>query len=86
MTVEKIINILENTKRIEKTETVKIEDIILMLKEVKQRQTYLKDSLLGFIKQTKENYEKNNDITDYARLLAFTTAKDFFESYIEKEW
>lgn len=86
MTVERIINILENTKRIEKTETVEIDKVIEMLNDLKQKQTNYKAHLELLITKNKKDYEENKIITDYARILAFTTAKEFFESDIEKEW
>lgn len=86
MTVERIINILENTKRIEKTDSVEIDKIIDMLNDLKQNQINYKAHLELLIKKNKEDYEENKIITDYARILAFTTAKEFFENDIEKEW
>ena len=86
MTVDKIINILENTKRIEKTETVEIDKIIEMLNDLKQKQINYKNHLLNLLKRTKLTYEETNDITDYAKILSYTNAIEFFEDDIEKEW
>ena len=86
MTVERIINILENTKRIEKTDSVEIDKVIEMLNDLKQNQINYKNHLERLIATSKQDYEENKVITDYARILAFTTAKDFFEYDIENEW
>lgn len=86
MSVEKIINILENTKRIEKTETVEIDKVIEMLNELKQKQVNYKNHLLQLLKRTKLIYEETNDLTDYTKILAYTNAIEFFEDDIEKEW
>jgi hypothetical protein len=86
MTIERIINILENTKRIEKTELVEIGKVIEMLNELKQKQNNYKNHLERLIDKNLEDYDENKKITDYARMLAFTTAKEFFENDIEKEW
>ena len=86
MTVERIINILENTKRIEKTETVEIDKVIDMLNDLKQNQINYKNHLSRLIKLAKMRYEETNDITDYVKTLAYTNAKEFFENDIEKEW
>jgi hypothetical protein len=86
MTVDKIIKLLENTKRIEKTELVEIDKVIEMLNDLKRKQINYKNHLERLIAKNKKDYEENKVITDYARILAFTTAKDFFENDIEKEW
>jgi hypothetical protein len=86
MTVDKIIKLLENTKRIEKTELVEIDKVIEMLNDLKRKQINYKNHLERLIAKNKKDYEENKVITDYARILAFTTAKDFFEYDIEKEW
>lgn len=86
MSVDKIIRILENTKRIEKTETVEIGKVIEMLNNLKQNQINYKNHLLNLLKRTKLTYEETNDITDYTKILAYTNALEFFENDIEKEW
>lgn len=86
MTVDKIINILENTKRIDKTETVEIKYVIDMLNDLKQKQINYKNHLLNLLKRTKSTYEETNDLTDYTKILAYTNAIEFFKCDIEKEW
>lgn len=86
MTVERIINILENTKKIEKTNSVEIDKVIEMLNDLKQKQVNYKNHLLQLLKRTKLTYEETNDITDYTKILAYTNAIEFFEDDIEKEW
>lgn len=86
MTVERIINILENTKRLEKTDLVEIDKVIEMLNDLKQKQINYKNHLLNLLKRTKLTYEETNDITDYVKTLAYTNAIEFFEDDIEKEW
>ena len=85
MTVERIINILENTKRIEKTDSVEIDKVIEMLNDLKQKQINYKNHLLNLLKRTKLTYEETNDITDYTKILAYTNAIEFFEDDIEKD-
>lgn len=86
MTVERIINILENTKRIEKTETVEIDKVIEMLNDLKQKQINYKNHLSRLLELANERYEKNEDITDFVRTLTFSNAIEFFEDDIEREW
>lgn len=86
MTVDKIINILENTKRIEQDDSVEIDKMIDMLNDLKQNQINYINHILNLLKRTQMSYEKTNDITDYTKILAYTNAIEFFENDIEKEW
>ena len=71
MTVERIINILENTKRIEKTDSVEIDKVIDMLDDLKQNQINYKNHLLNLLKRTQISYAKTDDISDFAKILAY---------------
>lgn len=86
MTVDKIIKILENTKRIEKTETVDIKNVIDMLNDLKQKQINYKNHLSSLLKLANERYEKSENITDFVRTLTLSNAIEYFENDIEKEW
>ena len=85
MTVERIINILENTKRIEKTETVEIDKVIDMLDDLKQKQINYKNHLLNLLKRTQISYARTDDISDFAKILAYENTLEFFKDDIEKE-
>lgn len=85
MTIDKVIRILENTKRNEKTETVGIDEMIEMLNDLKQNQINYKNHLERLITLAKQRYEETEDITDYVRILTFSNAIEFFKDDIEKE-
>ena len=86
MTVERIINILENTKRIEKTDSVEIDKVIDMLNDLKQKQINYKNHLLNLLKRTQISYARTDDISDFAKILAYENTLEFFKDDIEKEW
>lgn len=85
MTVERIINILENTKRIEKAETVEIDKVIEMLNDLKQNQINYKNHLLNLLKEVQISYAKTDDITDYVKILTYENALEFFKCDIERK-
>ena len=85
MTVERIINILENTKRIEKTELVEIDKVIEMLNDLKQNQINYKNHLLMLLNETKISYAETKDLADFAKTLAYDNALEFFKCDIERK-
>lgn len=84
MTVERIINILKNTKRIEKTETVEIDKVIDMLNDLKQSQINYKNHLSMLLYETKISYAETKDLSDFAKTLAYDNALEFFKCDIER--
>jgi len=85
MTVERIIKILENTKRIEKTELVEIDKVIEMLNDLKQNQINYKNHLLMLLNETKISYAETKDLADFAKTLAYDNALEFFKCDIERK-
>lgn len=85
MSVDKIIKILENTKRIEQTETVEIKVVIEMLNDLKQNQINYKNHLLMLLNETKISYAETKDLSDFAKVLAYDNALEFFKCDIERK-
>lgn len=85
MSVDKIIKILENTKRIEQTETVEIKVVIEMLNDLKQNQINYKNHLLMLLNETKISYAETKDLSNFAKVLAYDNALEFFKCDIERK-
>lgn len=85
MSVDKIIKILENTKKIEKTETVEIDKVIEMLNDLKQNQINYKNHLLLLLNETKMRYVETKDLSDYTKTLSYENALEFFKCDIERK-
>lgn len=85
MSVERIIKILENTKRIEKTEFVEIDKVIEMLNDLKQNQINYKNHLKMLLNETKISYVETKDLADFAKTLSYENALEFFKCDIERK-
>lgn len=85
MSVERIIKILENTKRIEKTDLVEIDKVIEMLNDLKQNQNNYKNHLLMLLNETKISYAETKDLADFAKTLSYENALEFFKCDIERK-
>lgn len=85
MSVDKIIKLLENTKKVEQTETVEIKKVIEMLNDLKQNQINYKNHLLMLLSETKISYAETKDLSDFAKTLAYDNALEFFKCDIERK-
>ena len=85
MTVDKIIKLLENTKKVEQTELVEIDKVIEMLNDLKQNQINYKNHLLMLLNETKISYAETKDLSDFTKTLAYDNALEFFKCDIERK-
>jgi hypothetical protein len=81
--IKRVKRLLNNEKKIEKRNVIEIDTVLELLNDMEQDQINYKYHLKRLKKLNEERYKKEQEISDYAKVLAFDSAIMFFESDIE---